>query len=210
MMKRLMLYLRTLWWWLWELWPLWGAVAITCLVMFVSVNLDDRIRYTGMCLEIFSIGTVAYGLYDKVRIFELDGPIKWLRQWVQRFPRWPKSVTVILTGVAAAGSAGSAQAFVQPEPTEKTVQDRLKELQEEVKMLKHALTQVQMEVTRLGQEIEGEKVVRAAFDKKIHGQLHSFAGGSLHIEAVGIICLIVGVVFATAPGEIAWLVESIP
>ncbi len=94
-------------------------------------------------------------------------------------------------------------------PAEPKIEDRLNALEKNVETVKRlaldAQAQVQTEATKWGKEIEAEKLVRDASDKEIRDRLESFGAGNLHIEVVGIVWLIVGVVLATASQEVTWL-----
>lgn len=165
-MKRMMQWLRALGRWWWEAWPAWGAFAVIGAVglvaMFLPGSADDRVRYTGIFLEIFGILTVAVGLRDKRRVFQRPSLIEMLQNWMQRFPRWTaESRTIGLTGVASSESMGSGYAYgwhgLPPEPK---VEDHLNALEKNVETVKRlaldAQAQVQTEATKWGKEIEAE------------------------------------------------------
>ena len=60
---------------------------------------------------------------------------------------------------------------------------------------------------RLATELNTERHAREATDSAIREQIEKFAAEGLHIEAAGLFWLILGIVLATIPAELAKLLH---
>lgn len=209
-------WLRAIAHWLWDGREGWGplliAVGIVIVASSITKVLDDGLRYAGLILQVLGVVTVAIGLRDRRQTFQKPGLPRLFLQWLVRFPRYaPKPQIVSAQGIASESAFGSAYAFGwQGVPDNATVEDRLVVLQKNLDTVKQlaldAKKEAQVEAAKLNSQLEAERREREAADRALGGKLESVSAGNLHLEGAGVFWLIVGIVFGTAPSEIATVV----
>jgi hypothetical protein len=205
--------------WFWDGWPGWSLiavpVAIALAIWWATGNIEYRLRYTGMFLEIFGILTVAAGLRETRRLFKRPSLFEFLRGWIRRVPKWAtKPHIIVASGIGSAGVGGSASGFGwQGLPPAATLDDRVSALEKNIESVKRialdAQQQICTEALKWLSEMQEEKRVRDVSDRAIRDQLESFAVGNLNIESVGVGWLLFGVVLATTSQELTGLITRL-
>ena len=173
---------------------------------------DDRVRYCGLSLQLLGILTVAVGLVARRRLFNLPSLLEKLRGYLGQRPRWGvKPQTIFLRATGGISVSGSGKVSVwRGVPPEASIYDRLAALAANVESLRieqAGTAKVLQEETRKRIEaIDSERLMRESAFIDIRTQLGTLGAGGLHLEWAGVLWLILGVVLATAPSEIAgWL-----
>lgn len=199
--------------WIADAWRVWGALAVVVLVTLIGSQLpgtvEDRVRYCGLTLELLGIFTVVSGLRDKRRIFKRPSLLAHLRSWLSRCPRWgTRAHTISATGIASASAFGAARDSVwRGTPSEASVEARLTALEANVNTLRTEQTETAKELheeTRNRTEaVDSERQARESAARDIRTQLETLGAGSLHLETAGLFWLVLGVMLATAPTEVA-------
>jgi hypothetical protein len=168
------------------------------------------LRYAGTSLQILGLLSVARGLYDMRQLFpkRKEG---WFRRLGQVFGR-PKVVSV-------EASAGST-ALVEGRPRLRsgagpgaTVEQRLEVLEGNVKQLEGEMDaeikDVKEQVARVQGGLNRERDERRGADDKTANQIENVAIGGLHLEVVGLLWLVLGVLVTSIPDEAARLLYFI-
>ncbi len=201
----------------WPTWPIWLAVVWIALAFtagwLLSTTLSAAVRYAGMILQFLGLVTVAIGLSQMRRLFGRPSLIARVFGWLERlaaaFGR-PKSYTL----EASAGSyvvVGEEARLVRGVGPGASVEQRLSILEENVSHLRDEVdTKVQglrQEVATVKESIQRESQERQAGDQELRRTIEEVAIGGLHLETVGLVWLILGVVGTSIPDEIAaWLI----
>jgi len=213
-------FLKNLWLWIkgnvrWiaSASPVWGTVTVVALVAviasFLPGKLDDRIRYCGMILELLGVFTVVAGLREKRRLFKRPNILEHLRQWLGRRPRWgARTQTVIVTGTGNLSVVGGAKISVrQGVAPDATLETRMAAIEANLETLRSELTETAKElndkIRNSTEALDSERWKRESAVSALQTQLDTFGAGGLHIEAAGLFWLVLGVVLASAPTEVA-------
>jgi hypothetical protein len=201
--------------WLLSLWRIWGAIAVVVAVAVLSTLIpakpEDQIRYCGLALQLLGVGTVVALLQDKSQTFGRLGFFAFLRDRLAARPKFrPRAHVVNVTGIASASATGSARISVwrqAPEPA--AVEDRLSALEGNTESLRQDLEwhsqQNRQASEKLRSELEAERGARRDGIAVVEGRLNELGAGGLHIEAAGLFWLVLGIVLATIPLELAQL-----
>ena len=195
-----------------RIWVALGVVAVAAaLSALIPAKPEDQIRYCGLLLQLLGVGTVVALLADKTTTFGRLGPLAYLRERISARPRFrPQSQTIALSGVAASTAIGSAHLSVWRNPAAgASVEDRLAAMEGNVEGLKQDLqwnAQQNRQVSdQLRTQMDTERATRQSSVTAVEQRLERFGAGGLHIEAAGLLWLVVGIVLATVPLEIAKL-----
>lgn len=199
--------------WFLDAWRVWAALAIVVVVALVSRllpgSIEDEIRYSGLMLQLLGVATVVVALRDKRRIFGRPGLVENFRLWVAACPRLRrKQHTVSLSGVSTSCSTGSATLSSWKScAANAPLSERIVALESNFEILKEQVTaenqRSREETTRLRTAIDSERVTREMSEDAIREKVEAFGAGGLHIEATGLFWLILGIVLATIPLEMA-------
>lgn len=223
MLQRMMDLSKELWhWvianarWLGEAWPVWGAIAAIVTVAGITMQLpgklEDRIRYCGVTLELFGILTVVHGIKDKQRLLKETSYFEIFRNWLKRRYRWgakPKVISAELFANASATASMNATIWRGPGP-DPSLEARVVALEANLKTLReiHAETENQLaaEKRQRVETIDKERQLRESAIRQLQTQLVELGVGNIHVEAVGVFWLLVGMVLSTISAEIAlWI-----
>lgn len=189
------------------------VVLLLAMVIIVRLRTDEQtIRITGMVLEIFGLGTVAWGVSQTRRRFGRPSIVALTRQWLGQIPRWPRNHVISLAGVASAGAVGSARGHavygVGPNPT---IEERVDALEKNLKGLderfNQARNEIEAKVRKQSESIDEERRTRASADENLRKTIEDTETGGLHLSAVGLVWLLVGLILSTIPEELAALLQ---
>lgn len=204
---------------------LWGRrIVCIALLVFVGVILfiwcisdkscDDQFRLTGLALELLGIGAVIHGLNGTLKSFKCT-----LRSIISElFKEFPK-FEVNNNGAIFSGegngfrSGGTGTGCYSPAPS--TLPD------EQVALLWEILNRMNVRMREIERQLtlesknrlmalNNERSEREASVGKVQQKLEKFAVEGLAIEAMGVVCLVLGAIFATASTELACFFDSFP
>jgi hypothetical protein len=198
-----------------DAWPAWTALAGVIVAIVVgfglSANTSAGVRYAGMMLQIFGLGTVAIGLSQVRRSFGrpslVEKVVAWFRQLVAAFLP-PKPIT----GQANAGGvvtvAGEARVVVRAGP-DASLDRRVTILEENLDRLRDEIdakeSKVRTELSTVKAAVEQEQRARETEARRLSSQMEELAVGGLHLELIGLAWLILGVLGTSIPDELAKL-----
>lgn len=174
---------------------------------------EDHLRYSGLVLQLLGIATVLDGLRHRRRIFDRPTPATSLFRWLARFPRWPgRPQTFSLTGTGGLSISGGGEPQCwRAVPTEGSVEPRFAALEANLDTLRaqqaKTTRQLQEETAKRVEGLDSERQLRESADRELAVNLDTLGAGRLHVETAGVVWLILGVVLATVPSEIAGLVD---
>lgn len=210
---------RGLWRWLKEGRHWLGALGVLglgwALPLLWAPTPEAHMRWTGAFLQVAGVGTVAYGLSKTRALF--DKPPVWesLVEWLKRLPtvlRGPRTISGSAHLTMAPGSL-SARGFVSSPSlsSDASLEDRIAALEEKHKELERQLHEVRGHIDERAQEIEDqlseEQRAREAADERVNQRIEEASIGGLHLEVIGLVWLIVGILCASLPDEIAALLS---
>ena len=198
----------------------WVAFAVVAVIFLTSTFLllgtnDDRVRYSGLALELFGISTVAFGLRDKWHLFKRPSILDHLRGWWERRPHWGgKDITVALSGAELITMGTSAKLSLwRGVPAGASIEDRVAALEANVNTVRaeHGETakHVEEEARKQAEALASERRARELATDEIKNQIETLGAGGLHLEAIGLFWLILGVILTTVSTEIAHMLTWI-
>jgi hypothetical protein len=184
------------------------VVAVGLAIALRTGAAEPQIRATGMVLQLLGIGTVAYGIRDTRRCFNRDSSVAFVVKWLARFPRWRHGV-VLVSGTGAMLTTGfSARAHVWSNvDSNASLQDQLNAVKANVDRVNARLGDLQgefdTEIRKQTDAIRKEQSARENAVRDLNEQAEKAHTGGLHISAVGVLWLFVGVTLASLSPEIA-------
>ena len=186
---------------------LFAIPAVLLLSYTVLPNWEARIRIAGMSLELLGLSTVAFGLRDTRKLFSQPSFLLLAARWMISFPSFYRNVHIVagtghfklggasVTGLATASSSASA-----------SLEERVAILEKNLEQSNLAIHQAQRrlddESARKARAVESERQYRETADDKNRQLLEEAMAGGLHLEAIGVLWLFVGIILATASSEI--------
>lgn len=211
---KLLRWLSFVWHWFLELQHAWiGALVIivACLVAFHRGADEATVRITGLVLQILGIGTVAWGIHETRTFFGHPSVLSILRGWLSRFPPLGGRVITASANIAVMSLTGKARGFASASASlNASVEERMSALEENLRRVHDRISQIQNEMDqefrKLAEGLSQEKSLRMRDEQEILKKLEGTATGGLHISAIGVSWLLVGVTMSTIPSELCrWL-----
>lgn len=207
------------WQWIGEVPTFWGFLAVitVCfgLPLGLVVNTEDGIRYAGLLLQLVGVGVVAYTLRGRGRLFGRLPVLAYASQWMRRAPSLrPRHQVLEAKGTASVTAFGSAETTVWRGPRrDQTLDVQLDAIRENLETLRSmldSLSRRQSEQNAKVQEaIAAEREERAQQVQAARRTLEGVAAESLYLEVGGLATLVIGIVAATIPAEVADLVKRL-
>lgn len=219
MMKNFLIWLLAIGrWFFYEARHFWlaiGLIAFACVVALIldfwcPANRESIIRLTGLLLQLFGIGTVIWGINETRAFFGHASIVKIVSAWLQRFPHFPKKITVTMHATLP-GLLGSMSArIVTSCKADRTIEERVEAFEKSLALtnekIDSAKKYLDQKITKTIATIKQEEQTRAAEDLHIHKKIEATSTGGVHISLIGAIWLFVGVTLSTASPEISgWL-----
>jgi hypothetical protein len=184
---------------------------------FLCAPQEVIVRYSGLGLELAGVFIVAYGLIERQKFFGLSSfkerTARVLRQWSEYLKRLlsrPKGQPVTLkvnTGDSVMVGLTGKLSVWRGVPPDAPIERRVEVLEANLLILKTAQSDstqhLQKKVNAIKDEIASERQVRESAHTVLKNQLKKLAIGGVHLEWIGVLCLLLGVVLATASTEIA-------
>jgi hypothetical protein len=188
----------------WWVWVTIGIVVVAYQSYVFSVPLEDCVRFTALAFQVLGIIVVAKGLRNLVSF-----PVEWLRQFP--LPSFtPQAYELHLEPGSLPLSGGVVDLRVIRAPTQDlSIEQRLAQLEgrlAEQENLTHQIQTSIVEVRRLQREaLESERRSRESAYQTLQTKLEELTTGSLHLELIGFIWILLGTVLGAAPAEIILL-----
>jgi hypothetical protein len=207
-------WVRALAHWLVEAWRVWVPALVVALVFIVVSQLPlslavPVLRYCGLAFQLLGILTVVSGLRDKRRLFNRPSLLDNVRRWIKRRPRWgvkPQTILVAGTGSISLSLSGKLSVW-RGSPPDASVEARLDALEANLATLRteqaETAKELQEATRKTNEAVDTERRARESAVTALRVQLEGLGAGGLHVEMMGVFWLVLGVVLATVPGEIA-------
>jgi hypothetical protein len=188
--------------------PLAGIIAVASALPYC---LADRVRIAGYLLTLAGIALVAIGIGDTRKLFGRPSTMSGIKRW------WRSGLSLIFPGpdqVARPAAAARGGSTVGGSLTTASVRgprsslaQRVAVLEEDHRLLRERLDkakqEVLAEVESVQESVDDERRARTEADQKISHQLTEFSVGGLHLEAVGVVWLIIGETCSSLPEGVA-------
>jgi hypothetical protein len=202
--------------WLAEPKPFWvgagvivGAIVVDWIVIGICPRIaEPTIRMTGGALQLFGIGTVAWGISETRRLFGYQPLVSVVKEYLRRFPlvRRRQVINVGVGEIVGAADRVSASGWIAP-PVSGSIETRVEVLEKQVVMLRERADNIdkrsEEQVRKTAADIGRETTVRQEEEAAIKKRLEATATGGIHITAIGAAWLFVGVILGTVSPEIA-------
>lgn len=195
--------------WLCELWVLWvglALVAVTFHVGFRAECLERGIRVAGMLLQLVGFALVAFVLMNTGKLFARAQPVQFIRAWLRRFPKYgPRNVILGAGGATLGVFTASGRGRVTSGPNTP--------LEDRVAMLERGYASLFDEVGKVDERLVAhvkdtkDSFTRESSDRKlaidqVTERLTSAVAGDLHLQILGVVLFVLGVIAASASPEL--------
>ncbi len=189
-----------------------GLLVITLPWFEIYYGADESmIRITGMFLQLFGIGTVAWDINKTRKEFGRPGVLKIWCQRLRHFPLFGKQIEATTLRATLPPMIGNwhAHQSVNADP-EATAGERIQALEENLQIVHNRISQMQNEVDhkfrKYFEKLTQEKQVRDREIKKTRAKIETTETGGLPVLGMGVLLLFQGVIMSTVPAELAkWL-----
>lgn len=194
-------------------WPTWlalGGIALSGWVGYLfSQSESETIRYAGTMLQFLGLTTVAIGLSETRRLFgrpSLPHKILFFFRQVASGFATPKPMTLQVHDLTCTPTIENVQ-LVRAASPEDSLEERVSILEENLNRLREELTvkkqEFQQGIQTVKVQIEREAQERRTENQQVTQKIEEVAVGGLHLETVGLLWLVLGVIATSIPGEIA-------
>ena len=169
----------------------------------------DPSAFAKLAFQLLGILTVVSGLRDKRRLFNRPSLLENIRRWLDRRPRWgAKPQTILVAGTGSISLSGTAKLSVwRGTPADGSIEARLAALEANLATLRteqaETAKEYQEATRKTNEAVDAERRARESAVTTLRLQLEGLGAGGLHVEMMGVFWLVLGVVLATVPGEIA-------
>lgn len=200
--------------WVAEPYFAWLTIAVIAVALIVAFRNRDEatIRITGLILQLLGIATVAWGIYATRKFFGRPSVLTLFCHWFGRFPRFTGrtiSASANIEGISLTLDA-SAYVWTNPGP-QATIEERIKALEDNLHDVNKRLLSTQSDVNqrfhKLVADLEQEKNERTEADRETGEKLEATETGGLHISAMGLLWLFIGLIMSTMPTELVKLIK---
>lgn len=205
-------YVHELLAWGFRAWPIWLSIFPLVLILCLPGTLDDRLRYGGLAFELLGVATIALGLSEKGRQFDRHLSSFFMGWWASR-PRFGKRSHVIAASANSIGIVGmSAKLSIwHGTPPDSTLNARVDALEKNLLNLRNEIDdtskRLQEEERTRAEDIKAERLARESDRHQLTTRLDQFAAGGLHIEWMGMVWLVIGLVLGNISVEVARALE---
>jgi hypothetical protein len=206
--------IKAIWPWLKEARYAWLTIIVIAFALVISLRPqtpEKVIRLTGLILQLFGIGTVAWGISETRSFFGHPSFASKTMSWFRRFPLRNRRIVF----GSATGSFGSISSRARGHVTSSsginpTLENRITTLEKNIGLIHERISSTEKEMDeefrKLTNSLKTEEATRQTEDSNILQKLEKTGTGGVHISAIGAALLFVGVILSTAGLEIAeWL-----
>ena len=183
------------------------AALATFTVLFgvlSSGTIADGLHHSGAALQIFGTLAVAWGLFERQKLFGRRGLKTKLAHGFSRRPLWKQSTQINYAhGSSTLGVMGSAAILTvwkEAQPGD-SLEARLEAIESNFTRLRDEQSRLnQLVAAERGERTEAirqEQQARREAARAIDERLDKFGAGGLHIDAAGVFLLILGLVFSS-------------
>ena len=174
---------------------------------FTPGTSEQRIRVIGWLLELSGLATVAWGIRDTRRQFGHPGLLSLGRSWLARFPKLhPEPIDGSLHAKLTGASLITAAGLVVGKALDGTVDARLRAIEGDVAALVKRVDKAEGELARESEariaDVGQERMIRERDINGLNEKFEAIETGGLHLSAMGLVWLAVGLTLSTIPAEL--------
>jgi len=213
--SRMIIWLRAVWNWLNEARVFWFLVLVAVgalIVAFGAEATEARVRVTGWVLQLLGLSTVAWGIRETRQMFRRPDVLALASAWLARYPKYPKYTGITGTiGTAEERDTAHAIGHVSTKArAAPTLEDRVAALEDKLRsttsQVQHTQRDLSLEVHNRQAALNQERQTREQQDQELERKLEVAETGGLHVSAVGLVWLALGLTLSTIPNELlCWL-----
>jgi hypothetical protein len=207
---------------LWQLKPIgWAvlgtvsAIGLGAIVYLSSAKADLSVRCAGMLFQLFGLFTVAYGLWQARQLFGRPGFLSQALDWVQLCASAfdaPKSTYLhVGTGLFI---VGGSEAHAVGRSSGQSLEDRVSELERDREKIRKEIAEkdaaIRKNLAEVTQHFDKENQERRKEIDRASRATEELGTGGLHIDWMGLVWLVFGVILTSIPDEIAFLLRLTP
>lgn len=209
-MKKFRLWQKTIRAWLNRARHFWLAitVAIVPFVWIYTNPCEPSVRITGLFLQFFGIATVAWGIRETRKLFNHPSFFEKAIEWMKSFPPYEGRTSSGSASASLGKLTGQAHSHnFNPIDPNSSVEERLDSITKNINIiydrLNHTERDIDTKTKSITEAINQEKAIREQAFKETHNKIESANAGGLHISAMGVFWLFIGVTLSTASAEIS-------
>lgn len=208
------IWLRAVWNWLQEASVFWLLVFVAVgalVVAFGAEATEVRVRVTGWVLELLGLSTVAWGIRETRQMFGRPDVLALASAWLARYPKYPRYTGITGTiGTAEERDTAHAIGHVSKARAAPTLEERVAALEVNLRattnQVHHTQRDLSLEVHNRQAALNQERQTREQQDQELKHKLEAAETGGLHVSAVGLVWLALGLTLSTIPNELlCWL-----
>lgn len=183
-----------------------GVAGISVFVAFALYPVEEGVRITGWVLELLGLGTVAWDIYNVRREFGQPGFFDGFLESLRRKP-WRRSSAELQADIRLPEYHvhGRLSSWYELQ-SEASLEVRLDMVEKNLTILRtelqHTQQQLDNEKDVHKRSLSAERQAREAADLGISKKLEAAHTGGLHISAMGLAWLAMGLTFSTIPTEL--------
>ena len=198
----------------------WVTIAVLLALLFMPALLtcsaEAAFRYAGLGLQLAGLLLVAWGIRETRKRFGRPSLGESLRRWFLKLKRAafppPGSGSGHPVTVLPGTAEGTFTGF--PPTVSTTMEERLAALEAKLRGVQLQLTKFRSETTKAAQELRKavaqETARREQADSGIRTLIEDQSAGGLHLEAMGLVWLLVGTLAGSLSAELALLFPGFP
>jgi hypothetical protein len=191
-----------------------GGIAASCgLAFLISADLQTGILYAGTSLDFFGLVLVAKGISDTRKQFLRPSVFGRVRQWFGLLAdafRGEEHQSSANVGARFELKNGGVN-FKLSAAKDATIEQRVQLLEQNLDRLfeenRQTIDRNEVRFRKIEQDALGETEQRTAGEIRLSQQIEDLAVGDFHLEAIGIVWLLLGIIFTNIPAEVAKLIH---
>lgn len=188
-----------------------SVIALAIAVPLFYLQTEPSVRIIGLMLQLLGISAAAVGIRDTRRMFGKPSFLQLVRSFFKSIPGLrPRVISASGSVSLSLSASGKSYSSRGPGP-EPTIESRLAATEENLRDLLGRVNRVESDFdahVRLSeQRLKEEKETRLGADRQLHLKIEAASTDGLHLAAIGVVWLAVGVVMSTVPCELLSLVK---
>jgi hypothetical protein len=198
--------------WLGRAWPALAGVAALCLpLLSPHFRTETAVRFSGAAYQMLGVLLVSLGINGKLKHFYRLGVGERILRWLRESPaarKVPITISGHLTGPAV---TGFGVATVEENLGHLSLEERIAKVYKKVLATDARLATtdhtIRTEVERLEAEIKAARASVPTHITAYRSELGGVLARGFKAEILGTALLLIGVLFGTLPGEVAWMFD---
>jgi hypothetical protein len=203
--------------WLTQPWLIWATLLLVAVALLIpytfSFSIEKSVRITGLVFQVLGLLTVADGLRKTRKLFNRPGLTTLAAKWFGQFPSFARKPYLLNVSENARVSDNVDAVLIRNSAQALSIEQRLALIEDRLAghddLIRKMETNIAGESHLQREALQSESRSRESADKTLQRQLEEFAAGGLHLEAIGLFWILLGVSLATASVEITWIIDKL-